>query len=42
LRQGYQNYLFFDSVHPTALAHQLTADIAYHTLTTAHPVSSWV
>ena len=24
-----------DSVHPTALAHQLTADIAYHTLTTA-------
>ena len=31
----YQNHLFFDSVHPTALAHQLTADIAYHTLTTA-------
>jgi phospholipase/lecithinase/hemolysin len=31
----YQDYLFFDSVHPTALAHQLTADIAYHTLTTA-------
>ena len=28
----YQDYLFFDSVHPTALAHQLTADIAYHTL----------
>jgi phospholipase/lecithinase/hemolysin len=35
LSQGYQDYLFFDSVHPTALAHQLTADIAYHTLTTA-------
>ena len=35
LSPGYQNYLFFDSVHPTALAHQLTADIAYHTLTTA-------
>jgi phospholipase/lecithinase/hemolysin len=29
LTPGYQNYLFFDSVHPTALAHQLTADIAY-------------
>ena len=28
----YQDCLFFDSVHPTALAHQLTADIAYHTL----------
>ena len=35
LSPDYQNYLFFDSVHPTALAHQLTADIAYHTLTTA-------
>jgi phospholipase/lecithinase/hemolysin len=33
LSPGYQDYLFFDSVHPTALAHQLTADIAYHTLT---------
>jgi phospholipase/lecithinase/hemolysin len=32
LNPGYQNYLFFDSVHPTGLAHQLTADIAYHTL----------
>jgi len=35
LNPGYQDYLFFDSVHPTGLAHQLTADIAYHTLTTA-------
>src|SRR6202042_2793806 len=35
LSPGYQDYLFFDSVHPTGLAHQLTADIAYHTLTTA-------
>lgn len=35
LSLDYQNHLFFDSVHPTALAHQLTADIAYHTLTTA-------
>jgi phospholipase/lecithinase/hemolysin len=42
LRPHYQHYLFFDSVHPTALAHQLTADIAYHTLTTAPAVSSWV
>jgi phospholipase/lecithinase/hemolysin len=33
LSPGYQDYLFFDSVHPTGLAHQLTADIAYHTLT---------
>jgi phospholipase/lecithinase/hemolysin len=32
LRPNYQDYLFFDSVHPTGLAHQLTADIAYHTL----------
>ena len=32
LSPDYQNHLFFDSVHPTALAHQLTADIAYHTL----------
>lgn len=32
LQPCYQDYLFFDSVHPTALAHQLTADIAYHTL----------
>ena len=32
LNPGYQDYLFFDTVHPTALAHQLTADIAYHTL----------
>jgi phospholipase/lecithinase/hemolysin len=39
LHRGYQNYLFFDSVHPTALAHQLTADIAYHTLTAA-PLTS--
>jgi phospholipase/lecithinase/hemolysin len=39
LRPGYQDYLFFDSVHPTALAHQLTADIAYHTLTPA-PLST--
>jgi phospholipase/lecithinase/hemolysin len=42
LRRGYQGYLFFDTVHPTAVAHHLTADIAYHTLTTAHAVSSWV
>ena len=35
LSPGYQDYLFFDTVHPTALAHQLTAYIAYHTLTTA-------
>jgi phospholipase/lecithinase/hemolysin len=34
LSSGYQDYLFFDSFHPTALAHQLTADIANHTLTT--------
>src|SRR5271166_2068143 len=40
LARGYQDYLFFDTVHPTALAHRLTADIAYHTLTTAHAVSS--
>ena len=33
LSPGYQDYLFFDSVHPTGLAHQLTADIAYHILT---------
>ena len=26
-------YLFFDSVHPTGLAHQLTADLAYQELT---------
>ena len=32
LHHNYQDYLFFDSVHPTGLAHQLTADIAYHTL----------
>jgi phospholipase/lecithinase/hemolysin len=31
------HYLFFDSVHPTALAHQLTADIAYQVVTGAHP-----
>lgn len=49
LRRGYQDFLFFDAVHPTALAHQLTADIANHILTTAvpslittHAVSSWV
>jgi len=35
LAPGYQDYLFFDSVHPTALAHHLTADIAYHTLAAA-------
>jgi hypothetical protein len=28
LRPNYQNFLFFDSVHPTGLAHQLTAEIA--------------
>ncbi len=27
------NYLFFDSVHPTAQAHQLIADLAYQELT---------
>jgi phospholipase/lecithinase/hemolysin len=32
LARGYQGYLFFDSVHPTALAHRLTADIAYNVL----------
>jgi phospholipase/lecithinase/hemolysin len=32
LRPNYQDYLFFDSVHPTGLAHQLTAEIAYHLL----------
>jgi phospholipase/lecithinase/hemolysin len=26
-------HLFFDSVHPTGLAHQLTADLAYQELT---------
>jgi phospholipase/lecithinase/hemolysin len=41
LSPGYQDYLFFDSVHPTALAHQLTADIAYHTLTTAPLTTSF-
>jgi phospholipase/lecithinase/hemolysin len=40
LRPHYQDYLFFDSVHPTAMAHQLTADIAYHTLTTAPATTS--
>jgi phospholipase/lecithinase/hemolysin len=40
LRADYQDYLFFDSVHPTALAHQLTADIAYHTLTAAPSTAS--
>ena len=35
LRPDYQDYLFFDTIHPTALAHHLTADIAYHTLTAA-------
>ena len=41
LRQDYQDYLFFDTVHPTALAHQLTADIAYHTLTGAPLTASF-
>jgi outer membrane lipase/esterase len=41
LRPHYQDYLFFDSVHPTALAHQLTADIAYHTLTPAPLTASF-
>jgi phospholipase/lecithinase/hemolysin len=41
LSPGYQDYLFFDSVHPTAMAHQLTADIAYHTLTTAPSTTSF-
>jgi len=39
LRPGYQDYLFFDTVHPTALAHQLTADIAYHNTLTAAPLT---
>jgi outer membrane lipase/esterase len=41
LAPGYQDYLFFDTVHPTALAHQLTADIAYHTLTGAPLTASF-
>ena len=41
LSPGYQDYLFFDTVHPTALAHQLTADIAYHTLTAAPLTASF-
>ncbi len=41
LAAGANHYLFFDNVHPTALAHQLTADLAYQALTAAHPVSPW-
>ena len=32
LAPGANHYLFFDTVHPTALAHHLTADIAYNVL----------
>ena len=41
LAPGANHYLFFDTVHPTALAHQLTADIAYHTLTAAPLAASF-
>jgi phospholipase/lecithinase/hemolysin len=41
LMPHYQDYLFFDSVHPTAMAHQLTADIAYHTLATSPLTTSF-
>jgi len=41
LAAGANHYLFFDNVHPTALAHQLTADLGYQALTAAHPVSPW-
>jgi phospholipase/lecithinase/hemolysin len=33
LASNASTYLFFDSVHPTGLAHQLTADLAYQELT---------
>ena len=37
-----RDYLFVsDSVHPTAMAHQLTADIAYHTLATSPLTTSF-
>ena len=41
LAPGANHYLFFDTVHPTALAHHLTADIAYHTLTAAPLTASF-
>jgi len=39
LAAGANQYLFFDSVHPTALAHHLTADFAYAALA-APPVTA--